>query len=121
MAYERAKHKLQERRHAMGWSSARSSGATRKRDSGTDSADLREMFSRKRPCEHETSAPSNRSNDHAKALPVAASADATDEEDSTREKLTAAGFPPELARRAASAYPCNVERAADWIMSSNDW
>ena len=47
--------------------------------------------------------------------------DATrDEEMRTCAKLSAAGFPPELARRAASAYPTNVERAADWILSA-EW
>ena len=39
----------------------------------------------------------------------------------TREQLMAAGFPPGLAQRAASAYPDNVERAADWILSSGEW
>ena len=39
----------------------------------------------------------------------------------TAEQLLAAGFPPELARRAASAYPTNVERAADWILASEEW
>ena len=38
----------------------------------------------------------------------------------TCAQLAAAGFPPELARRAASAYPTNVERAADWILST-EW
>ena len=39
----------------------------------------------------------------------------------TRSQLMAAGFPPEVARRAASAYPTDVERAADWILMSNEW
>lgn len=46
---------------------------------------------------------------------------ARDREKHTQAQLMAAGFPPDLARRAASAYPCDAERAADWILSSNEW
>ena len=137
-AYDRAKHMLQERRNAMGWPSAASAtaggSASRKRHGGAGSVDLRELFAKKSAARCDEGA--SRSQRPPQAMraaavdhfaPSAAGSPSADDrndvrnETLTRTQLTAAGFPPELARRAASAYPQNVERAADWILSSNEW
>ena len=55
------------------------------------------------------------------AVPRAADDEEMPPEMQTRAQLVAAGFPAEVARRAASAYPADVERAADWILTSNEW
>ena len=139
-AYDRAKRMLQERRNAMGFAVA--GGATRKRAApvSVGSVDLREMFARRHvreegceeaaavgdrpaetPAETPRVAPGADEGTHAAVRVVAAPNAAHDDEAHTRSKLAAAGFPPELARRAASAYPRDVERAADWIMTSDEW
>lgn len=128
-AYSRAKHMLQERRNAMGMTRASPragvGAGARKRDFGAaGSADLRDLFAKKRARDAPPLPPSptlvvdDVDTNHCGSLVVDAVADL---EQRTRDQLAAAGFPPELARRAASAYPRNVERAADWILSSNDW
>lgn len=148
-AYERAKHALQERRNAMGWAPARgdkSSGrqskavAAGRADGGEGSRDIRSLLGEKRPREEANAvdagahaelqepAPS-RWSPHEDLIPPTpgetppaevAPSDAPAEM-RTKAVLVAAGFPPEVARRAASAYPTDVERAADWILASNEW
>ena len=123
-AYDRAKRVLQERRNAMGWGGGGGSGAHRREAAaargagGGGSLDLRVMLGAKRLREETVASSNGRAADPLRQ----------DDESSrfggearTREQLMAAGFPPELARRAASAYPDHAERAADWIISSNDW
>ena len=124
-AYDRAKRVLQERRNAMGWGGGGGSGAHRREAAaargagGGGSLDLRVMLGAKRLREETVASSNGRAADPLRQ---------DDEESSrfggearTREQLMAAGFPPELARRAASAYPDHAERAADWIISTNDW
>ena len=124
-----AKPLVQERRNAMGRSSSatdeRTRAAARKRPLAADGCDLRDLLT-KRPIDVEpVDAPASSATapvaGTASQQPLAASLRTVGHERSICEKLTAAGFPPQLARRAASAYPSDVERAADWIISSGEW
>jgi hypothetical protein len=45
----------------------------------------------------------------------------SEDEQQVKRKLVAMGFPPEIAARAASAYPTNLSRATEWVLEGVDW
>ena len=147
VAYERAKRMLQERRHAMGWGKRDKGGRKAAAGSagGDGTRDIRSLLGEKRARDdapsheeweeavkeaalHGASPTIAQSQEGHQPTPAPASSsvqrtddDSVPPEMRTRAQLVAAGFPAEVARRAASAYPTDVERAADWILTSNEW
>lgn len=122
-AYDRAKLRLVEAREAMGFPRA----ATRKkRAAERDCHDIGDMLRNvaarttadepnQQTANAETSCantPEARAHTHG--------AEGTQEVDA-RARLSALGFPLELISRALSAYPTDVNRAADWILQAKDW
>lgn len=129
-AYDRAKHRLMEAREAMGFQSA---AARKRRPAERDCHDIGEMLRRSVAARTGAAEPANQqtTGSDVAAEPGDASgaargprSDEVDEEEThgdARARLSALGFPPELISRALSAFPTDVNRAADWILQAEAW
>ena len=113
-AYDRAKHQLMQAREAMGFPGA----TTRKRPSPQRGCHdigqmLRDVAAR--------TAPSVPPVGDEAATGNATGSAGSEELVDARARLSALGFPPELISRALSAFPTDVNRAADWILQAEAW
>ena len=123
MAYDRAKHELMLAREAMGF--PRAAGRKRPFSDGQRQADVRTLLLRASGAASQDATTQHREGQGAPSNPPQQQAQHLAELEgvplSNEARLCALGFPPEAAKAALSAFPDDLNRAADWLLQAEHW